>query len=206
MLKEILILRAHGANVPGKCSPDWGTDSPLAFKEWIYSKEMCGRLHEELDSHPEIVQRDIAVTEVIGEFEDNEPALSVLRSRCNKPNAFLIALHNNAAGCSGWKNARGFSIWTSRGKTKSDACATIIFDEFEAEFPELQVRKDTSDGDPDYESNFNVLMFTPPAVLLETLFQDNKEDVAVLKSEDFKIRFIGCLSAAIVRIIKEGVL
>ena len=44
-----------------------------------------------------------------------------------------------------------------------------------------------SDGDPDYEENFYVLKKTScPAVLTENFFQDNKDDVEWLSSEEGK--------------------
>lgn len=204
-MKTILIGRAHGANIPGKCSPEAGTGSEYDFREWKWSREMCGRLRERLQNNPEIIDRGIVVQEVIRQDEDNEPPLRILRDRCNVDDAFAIWLHCNAAGADGkWHTAHGFSIWTCRGLTCSDAAATSIFHEFDNEFPDLQKRTDRSDGDVDFESNFNVLMFTPPSVLLETLFQDNKDDVLVLKSEDFKIRFLNAIEKSIVEIIRSG--
>lgn len=47
----------------------------------------------------------------------------------------------------------------------------------------MAIRKDTSDGDPDKESQFYILKHTNcPALLTENLFQDNKEDVEFLLS------------------------
>lgn len=44
-----------------------------------------------------------------------------------------------------------------------------------------------TDGDPDKESGFYILKHTKcPAVLTENLFQDNKEDVEFLLSEEGK--------------------
>lgn len=49
------------------------------------------------------------------------------------------------------------------------------------------MRTDYSDGDPDYEARFYILMHTKcPAVLTESFFQDNKTDVDFLNSEDGK--------------------
>ena len=94
-------------------------------------------------------------------------------------------------------NARGWSIYTSPGETASDRLATEIH---AAAVPELTqrayaqtflptskqkaIRTDFSDGDPDYEAKLWMLTQTPcPAVLSENMFQDNKEDVAFLKSD-----------------------
>ena len=99
--------------------------------------------------------------------------------------------------------ARGFSVWTSRGKTKADDYAEIIYNEFDKTFPDIPLRSDFRDGDPDFESNFAVLMCRVPAVLLEVLFQDNKEDVEILESEEFKEPFCECIINAIQLIINN---
>ena len=49
----------------------------------------------------------------------------------------------------------------------------------------MTLRKDCTDGDPDYEENFTAIYKTKcPAILTENLFMDNKEDVAFLMSEE----------------------
>ena len=64
---------------------------------------------------------------------------------------------------------------------------------------QVPFRADWSDGDPDYEAKFTVLTGTKcPAVLTETLFQDNKSDKEYLLSEEGK--------AAIVKLHVEGIL
>ena len=48
----------------------------------------------------------------------------------------------------------------------------------------MPFRADWSDGDPDYEANFYIIRKTLcPAVLTESLFQDNRADVEFLLSE-----------------------
>ena len=84
-------------------------------------------------------------------------------------------------------NARGWCIYTTRGKTKSDEYATIFYEEAEKILPKhgLSLRKDLSDGDPDQEADFTVIYKTAcPAVLTENLFMDNKEDCKFLLSEE----------------------
>ena len=48
----------------------------------------------------------------------------------------------------------------------------------------MTLRRDLSDGDNDYESNFTILYKSKcPAILTENLFQDNKIDCEFLMSE-----------------------
>ena len=60
------------------------------------------------------------------------------------------------------------------------------------------IRTDYSDGDPDLEAGFAILVKTGcPAVLTENMFQDNHEDVAWLASAEGK--------RAIVKLHADGI-
>jgi len=129
--------------------------------------------------------REIDYTTYYNAPEETEPGLLTRVHRMNKvpPPAIVFSWHNNAAGMGDvWKEAHGYSIWTTRGKTMSDTCATIIFNNLRTFLPDLAFRQDLSDGDPDYESNFTVLMSKHPSVLLEFMFQDNDFDVQLLEN------------------------
>ena len=84
---------------------------------------------------------------------------------------YLVSIHCNAGG------GRGFEIYTSRGKTRSDSIADIFAMECKSIFPHIPFRGDVSDGDLDKERNFAVLSKTTcPAILTENLFMDGRED------------------------------
>ena len=134
-------------------------------------------------------------------------------SRC-----IYVSLHLDAAGNDGkWKNAGGWSAFTSPGKTEADILADCLYDAAErnlAGYSEMMkegkkrglygenqrpIRTDLTDGDRDMEAGYFVLTKTQcPAVLTENLFQDNKADVAFLLSEEGK--------HAIERIHVEGII
>ncbi len=62
----------------------------------------------------------------------------------------------------------------------------------------MKGRFDKSDGDLDIEENFTVIYKTNfPSVLIEWLFQDNKEDVKLLQSPEYNKRFISSLVESI---------
>ena len=83
--------------------------------------------------------------------------------------------------------ARGWEAWTSVGQTKADKLATCLYESAERYLPGMKMRKDMTDGDPDKESGFYILKHTKcPAVLTENLFQDNREDVDFLLSDEGK--------------------
>lgn len=174
---KVLIDNGHGSNTPGKRSPDG------RLREYAYTREIAARLEIELRKN------GIAVERIVKE-EIDVP----LTERCRRANmykaseAILVSIHCNAAGNgSSWMQARGWEAWTSVGKTKADKLATYLYEGAENCLSGMKIRKDMSDGDQDKESGFYILKHTRcPAVLTENLFQDNREDVEFLLSEEGK--------------------
>lgn len=103
-----------------------------------------------------------------------------------KKRSIYISIHSNAANT----KARGWSVWTTKGKTESDKIADKLHEITKDLLPDILMRQDTSDGDKDYEENFQVLRDTKmPAILIEFLFFDNYEDACQLMDEDIQERF-----------------
>ena len=99
----------------------------------------------------------------------------------------FISLHCNSAANS---SAKGFEVWTSPGDTLGDKLATCIYGQIAAEFPDRVGRVDYSDGDPDKESRFYVLMYTDaPACLVEMAFISNDEEAALLADAVWQERY-----------------
>ncbi len=91
------------------------------------------------------------------------------------PNAIVVSIHLNAGKGTGWE------VYTTPGQTKSDSLATIFFREFEKMFPEMAMRADYSDRDPDKEARFKILQKTScPAILTENFFMDTLKPDAML--------------------------
>lgn len=178
---KVLIDNGHGSNTPGKRSPDG------QLREYAYTREIAERLVMELRKNgidaERIVKEEIDVP---------------LAERCRRANeykaseAVLVSIHCNAAGNgSDWMSARGWEEWTSVGKTKADKLATCLYENAEHCLPGMKIRKDMTDGDQDKENGFYILKYTKcPAVLTENLFQDNKEDVEFLLSEEGKLAIV----------------
>ena len=174
---KVLIDNGHGSNTLGKRSPDG------RLREYAYAREIALRLEMELRKYGIDVER-------IVKEEVDVP----LAERCRRANehkaseAILISIHCNAAGNgSDWMQARGWEAWTSVGQTKADKLATCLYESAERYLPGMKMRKDMTDGDPDKESGFYILKHTKcPAVLTENLFQDNREDVDFLLSDEGK--------------------
>lgn len=196
---KILIDNGHGSDTAGKCSPD------KSLREYRWAREIAARIVADLKAkgyHAERIvpdDRDISLGERCRR-------VNAICNRLGKQNVILVSIHCNAAGADGkWKTAGGWCAYTSPGQTKADALATSLYDAAALElagyiqqFPiskslgkydskQRPVRTDYSDGDPDYEARFYILVNTRcPAVLTESLFQDNKADVDFLNSEDGK--------------------
>ena len=174
---KILIDNGHGSNTPGKCPPDG------RLKEYAYTREIAIRLEAELRKQGVDAERIVK--------EEIDIPLS---ERCRRANeykasdAILVSIHCNAAGSgSEWMQARGWEAWTSAGQTKADKLADSLYVAAGRLLPGMKIRKDMTDGDADKESGFYILKHTKcPAVLTENLFQDNKEDVDFLLSEEGK--------------------
>ncbi len=116
----------------------------------------------------------------------------------NTKKVCLLSLHSNA---SAKHNARGFSVWTSRGNTSSDASATkiwqltkgIILPKYANQGFKM-LTQDYKDKDPDYEKDFYIVKRTYcEAVLLECLFFDNWKDASILIQEDFQDLYVEVL-------------
>lgn len=207
---KILIDNGHGVNTAGKCSPD------RRLREYAWSRDIARRLEQALKEQDYTAERIVTEERDISLTERCRRANS-LCARYGTANCILISIHSNAAGGDGkWKTAGGWCVYTSPGRTKADALATSLWNAandvlkpYADRFKVLQAqgvydrrqvpfRADWSDGDPDYEARFTILTGTRcPAVLTESLFQDNPADVDFLLSEEGK--------QAIVNLHVEGI-
>lgn len=194
----ILIDNGHSRLTKGKCSPD------KSFYEWKYNRKIARELHKRLCA--EGICNVLLVPE-----DDYDVPLSERAARANKygKDSFFLSIHCNAAGNGDWMNARGWSVWTTKGTTKSDKIADVFWKEAKKVLEPMgqKMRKDMSDGDYDWEANFTVLAKTQmPAILTENLFYDNKEDLAFLQSDEGFDAIVRLHLNAIKRCIKEGLI
>lgn len=174
--KVVILDNGHGINTPGKCSPD------ESLKEYKWNREFVDKLIPLLENEGYTVFKIVT--------EDKDISLSERANRANKiitkygaGNCVFISAHVNAAGNGGWMNATGWEVHSTKGKTNSDQLAECLCDACLEE--NIKLRKDTSDGDKDKESNFTVIYKTNcPAVLTENLFMDSKTDLEILKSKE----------------------
>lgn len=180
---KILIDAGHGIETPGKRSPDG------AFREYLWNRQVAELVFEDLG----IDGYDVSL--VVTETNDIPLITRVNRVNaiCNKygtDDVILVSIHSNAAGNGkDWMNAKGWSCYTTKGNTKSDLLAELLYDAFEIAFPDKKIRKDMQDGDRDWEENFYIIQKSKcPAVLIENFFYDNKEECKWLLQEAVKVR------------------
>ena len=182
-MKKLLIIAdpAHGIDVPGKRSPDG------RHREYLWSRDMWERLYPRLLELGYIVEFTTTA--------DNEPGLTARVKAAEKISTrnktlvpLFISLHNDAAGDgTKWMQARGISVWTSKGRTRSDIFADEMIKALNVVTKNRTKMRTYSPTvqEQDFEANFHVLMGNYNAMLIECCFQDNKEDVALLQSSEF---------------------
>ena len=195
---KILIDPGHGIDTPGKRSPDG------LFLEYLWNRQVADLILEGLLSAG--VDASLVVTETNDvSLRNRVNRVNTICNRLGASNVLLVSIHANAAGNgSAWMNARGWSCYTSKGKTKSDQVAECLYDAFEEEFQDRKIRKDMSDGDRDWEENFYVLQKSKcPAVLLENFFYDNREECAWMLQEETKKRIASAAVKGIIKYIKK---
>ena len=179
MKKVTIILNAgHGKETPGKCSPKTADGKQLF--EWQFTRELSKRIKVTCDQ--------LGINCIQANTDDTDPALTtranninkIVRKEAEKGNqCVMIDLHGNAAGSNGqWAKGTGWEIWTTEGTTKSDEFAKLFLKHFPIIFPDKKLRGHK-------EKNFTVIYKCAcPCVLTENFFYDNKEDFALMTSEE----------------------
>ena len=191
----ILIDNGHGENTEknGKFSPvlDETIKIPSEFvnngrfREWKYNRVISNLIVKELlsmgyDARLVVPENtDISLSERIRR----------INTICNKEgagNVLLISIHSNAVGNgTKWMDAKGWEAYTTRGKTKSDKLAELLYKRADSNIKGRKIREDWSDGDRDKEADFYIIRKSYcPAVLTENFFYDNKEDLKYLTSDE----------------------
>lgn len=187
----ILIDNGHGNNTLGKASPILDFDIPEQFvsknrfREALYNRVIANELVNSLkkDGYDArlVVPEDIDVS-----LSERVRRINTICNREGASNVILISVHSNAAGNgTSFSSANGWEAYTTRGKTKSDALATCLYNRAKINFPNRKIRTDWTDGDIDKEADFYIIKKTKcPAVLTENFFYDNREELKYLTSEE----------------------
>lgn len=176
---SVILDNGHGSDTAGKCSPD------NRLSEDKYCREIVRRISAKLEDE------GIPYHVLVPEEEDIS-----LAERCRRANTYhieqcgegndtiLISVHNNAAGKGGkWCTASGWTAWVcEKASANSIKLAQLLY----AECEKLKLAGNRYVPNEKYWSaNFYLLKHTMmPAVLTENLFQDNKEEVDWMLTEE----------------------
>lgn len=120
---------------------------------------------------------------------------SSLANESHTPVDLFLSLHGNGAVS---REAHGVEFWTSRGQTRSDAVVPYLVGAWKAEFPDVVLRTDWSDGDADKEAGYAVLHLTKmPAVLVEVGFVSHPPTEALLRDSEYQVRIARAIVAGL---------
>lgn len=188
-MKTVILGTAHLKSTSGKCSPD------KRFYEYAYSRKVCKAIKQELlnqgytciidieedDSSKELIRRCQIVNDLHKKYK----------------NCIYISIHVNAAAADGkWHNATGWEVYHYTG-TKSPL-AKCLNDSAKINLIGKKIRGIK-------EANFYVLKHTAcPAILTENFFQDTKEDVDYLNSEEGFNQIVKTHVDGIINYIKDN--
>ena len=198
---KVLIDNGHGSNTKGKHSPDF------RLREYAWARDIAKRIETKLlalgyDARRIVKEEtDIPITTRVSR-------INAVCSQVGSNNVLLVSIHNNAAGGDGkWHDARGFSVFVSKNaSTNSKKCASI----FTEEAMTRKMMGNRSVPACKYwtwnwaKADIGILANSRcPAILTENFFQDNKEDVDYLVSENGKEEIVDLHVQAIIKYLKS---
>lgn len=170
----VILDNGHGKGVKGKQSPDG------RLLEFEFNRDIVCRLI------PMLEKSGVDYHILVPEIEDIPLMERVRRANefyAKNKHSFLISIHANAGGGTGWE------VFTSPGETESDKIAQIFFEHAKKEFPDFRMRADLSDGDDDKEAKFTIITRTMcPAILTENFFMDHPVDLEFIISDEGRQR------------------
>lgn len=179
---KILIDNGHGANTPGKCSPDG------RLREYAWSRECAKRLVAALKKKgydAELITPEASDVKLQTRVSRVNNICKAVGAR----NCLLVSIHNNASGSDGkWHDACGWSVFVSKNASENSKKLARMLT-VEAMKRELMGNRSVpiqkywtwSWTDKDI---YILEKSACPAVLTENMFQDHKGDVDYLLSEE----------------------
>lgn len=187
---KIILDAGHGIDTPGKRSPDG------LFREYKYCRELATLVKQKLQTEDYEVIYLCEGVELDTNLKTRCKMINQLCANHGAKNCIAVSIHNNAASSSGWNKARGWSVFVGLNASEnSKKLASALFDAA----TELGVKTRRPDREHKYwEQNLAICRDTKcPAVLIENMFQDNKEDVEWMLTDAGK--------QTLVNIICEGI-
>lgn len=183
-----LIDTGHGGLIndvyvtPGKRSPVWpnGTQYFEGVGNRLIAKELT-----KLMDQAGMAYHMVTVGNKDTDLDDRVDVINAMCRMYGADNCILISIHSDGFTT---PDAHGWTVYTTKGTTKSDAVATIMSQEAKKTFngPHEYFREDKTDGDPDKEANFYIIANSKcRAILTENFFHTNpRECQEVLMTEE----------------------
>ncbi len=192
----ILIDNGHGIDTAGKRSPDG------RLREYKYAREIAAEVVKRLKARGYNAQQLVT--------EENDISLGTRCRRANdvcnhfgKTNVLVVSIHLDAKGMgASWFDARGFSarVWLN-ASAKSKQLASYLFDAAQAQGLKTRFPKP---GQKWWPQNLAICRDTDcAAVLTESGFMDNKQDVEFLLSDKGREAIINLHVEGIINYIKS---
>lgn len=192
MEKGVVILgTAHRMREQGKRSPDG------KLREAVYSRELVSEIKPKLEASgftvlvdmpeldlPKNLQSENAKTERNNELSARVKFVNDACSKYGKHNVIYVSIHCNASSSDNqWHSACGWQVCVgTKAGAQSKILANCMFESAQGHW--LKVRR-PSLSQKYWEQSLYVLNNTYcPAILTENLFQDNRNDVEYLLSDE----------------------
>lgn len=185
----------HGKATKGKASPYalHEIEPKIYLKEYDFNRKLSKKVKELLEALGATVY--MVCPEVEGDISLSTRAAraNMLQSnyrKAKKPGYFVfISIHGNAMGKGDkwYVGTEGWSVWTTKGQNNSDILATCLWEAADEILKPMgkRIRREMSDGDPDWEYDFTVIKkANMPAVLTENFFYTDPEDCKFMNSEE----------------------
>ncbi len=175
-MTTVLIDNGHGAETPGKRSPDG------RLREYRWARETASLVALALKGHGVDARLLVPEEADVPLRERVRRANAACRER-GAGNVLLVSVHVNASGNGrGWRQASGWQACVSQnasaGSKRLAACLAAA-----ASARGVRVRE-RAPGEPWWPLDLAICRDTPcPAVLTENLFMDNRADADFLLSE-----------------------
>lgn len=175
---KILIDNGHGENTPGKCSPDG------RLKEWAYTREIADKIILELRKKGMDAERIVKEMVDVPLSERCRRANAIYKETAG--NAILVSIHCNAAGSGvDWLTAHGWSVFVSNNASNNSKNLAVCL--VKAANARGAYVRQPMPGQMFWMQNLAICRDTNcPAILTENFFQDNKDDVDFLLSDEGK--------------------
>ena len=179
----------------------YGWDSGAVGPAGTYERDVTMAVARQVAALLQQAGQDVRMTRQPGQLKVVGSLNEDLTTRTQIANAWpadlFVSIHCNAFTDLA---AHGMEVYTTPGQGPSDQLAIAVIDEMVKEFPELRLRADMSDGDPDKEANFYVIRKTSmPAILIEMAFLSNPVEEQLLVSPSGQYRFAQAITRGILK-------